>query len=244
MMTLRRWERGFSVAPADQLDMVVYFWFYEWNMFEAVHEGQHTRGRFDFEWNVESENATLDCKLFRVSATAVEDGATLNLSVTNNSGRDWPEEAAIIPCFNPGHKNSVGQNLKLVDDSHSRTYFVGGRGPALLQQREIHFNERLKTRVDAQANDGEFVFSDKWPNMEENSTTGLIIREATDGKWVAAIGWEDFLSAQGHNPWGCMHLSVCVGPLSDGETKDIRGRIYLFEGTKEDCLEKYRRDLL
>jgi len=39
-----------------------------------------------------------------------------------------------------------------------------------------------------------------------------------------------------------MHLSVRVGPLKQGETKTIRGKIYLFEGNKEDCIEKYTKD--
>ena len=39
-----------------------------------------------------------------------------------------------------------------------------------------------------------------------------------------------------------MHLSVNVGPLSQGESREIRGRIYLFKGTKEELLERYRED--
>jgi len=57
-----------------------------------------------------------------------------------------------------------------------------------------------------------------------------------------AIVWEDFLSAQGHNPWKCMYLSVRVGPLQLSETRSIRGKIYLLEGSKEDFLEKPERD--
>jgi hypothetical protein len=57
-----------------------------------------------------------------------------------------------------------------------------------------------------------------------------------------AVVWESFLTAQGHNPWKCMHLFVCVGPLKPGETKAIQGKMYLFDGTKEDFLEKYERD--
>ena len=64
----------------------------------------------------------------------------------------------------------------------------------------------------------------------------------SQGNWVAGIAWADFLSAQGHNPWYCMHLSVCVGPLKRGESKTVKGRIYLFEGDGEACLEKYKRD--
>ena len=71
---------------------------------------------------------------------------------------------------------------------------------------------------------------------------GIIARESTDGKWACGIAWEDFLSAQGHNPWQCMHLSVCVGPLKRGQSKSIRGKIYLLRGSKDEVLRRYRED--
>ena len=96
--------------------------------------------------------------------------------------------------------------------------------------------------MDAEAIDGLFVFSNKWPTSPDNAHAGLIVRESTNGRWVTGIAWEHFLSSQGHNPWSCMHLSVNVGPLEPGESKTIRGRIYLFHGTREDCLERFRHD--
>ncbi len=90
--------------------------------------------------------------------------------------------------------------------------------------------------------DEDFVFSFKWPTSERNAHAGLLIRESEANNMVMGIAWEAYISAQGNNPWHCMHLSVRVGPLKQGETKTIRGKIYLFDGTKEDCLNKYRRD--
>ncbi len=37
-----------------------------------------------------------------------------------------------------------------------------------------------------------------------------------------------------------MHLAVRVGPLKENETKAVRGNLYLFKGTKDDCLRHYR----
>ena len=82
----------------------------------------------------------------------------------------------------------------------------------------------------------------KWPMSAENAAAGIIIRESEDNQWVSAIAWEDFLSAQGHNPWSCMHLCVRVGPLAIGESKTIRGRMHLFPGNKEDCLARFRKE--
>ena len=69
-----------------------------------------------------------------------------------------------------------------------------------------------------------------------------MVRESEDGQWVTGIGWEDCLSSQGYNPLRCMHLSVRLGPLDPGETKHVRGKIYLFKGSKEDCLKRFQED--
>jgi hypothetical protein len=69
-----------------------------------------------------------------------------------------------------------------------------------------------------------------------------VLRESIDGNWVTGIAWENYLSAQGHNPRKCMHLSLRVGPLKVGESKTLRGKIYLFKGSKEDCVGHYKKD--
>ena len=240
MVKLGSWERGFYVESQKQPDMRAFFWFYEWHMFEAVCSGQHTGGRYNFPWSVTDEEAVTDEDGFRVEAQAVEDGATLSLRITNRSDHDWPEMAGIIPCFNPGPEHMRTETL--VDEDHTRTFFLGSDGLERLEQREIHFNDRLWSAVDPLSEDGTFVFSHKWPPTDRNAQGGVIVREAAEGNWVAGIAWEDFLSAQGHNPWYCMHLSVCVGPLKQGESTTVKGRIYLFEGDGEACLEKYKRD--
>ena len=223
-----------------QPDMRSFFWFYEWNMFEAVRPGQHTGGRFDFDWVIDAERAVLDEPPFRIEASACPGGAELSLTVTNSSGHDWPEPAGIIPCFNPGPPAFRTQCM--VDEDHRHTYFLGAEGLERLHRREIHFNRDLRPSLEGIAQRSSFEFSHKWPNSDRNAYGGLLIRESSAGGWVTGIAWEDFLSSQGHNPWYCMHLCVRVGPLPRGESRTVRGRIYLFQGTAEDCLERYRRD--
>jgi len=111
--------------------------------------------------------------------------------------------------------------------------------------REIHFNHGLKKTImnwKKEREDGNFVFSNKWPTSDHDAYAGLMVRESEDKQWVMGIAWESFISAQGHNPWKCMHLSIRVGPLKQGEKKTIRGRIYLFKESKEDCLRYFKRD--
>ena len=248
------WDRGVKVTSIDDESLFAYLWFYEWSLFDAIEKGEHKGGRSDWEWAVDSEGRLAESKSdwFSIRATAVEDGADLEFEVTNRSEHDWPDIAAIIPCFNPGFdgpkKTDAVANLDFLDDDHDRTYFYGANGLDLLAgeaPREIHFNHDLMPSVqtwDKRRDDGNFIWYHKWPTSKRDAFAGLLVRESKDRSKTMAIAWDSFVTAQGHNPWKCMHLSVGLGPLKQGETKTIRGKIYLFEGTKEDFLAKFRRD--
>ena len=239
-LALREWERGIAVAPLEQATMAMYLWFYEWNLFGAVNEAEHTPGGFrGFKRQVrrEKDAALVTSETMRLSMQTVADGVELRLSITNRSDHDWPPLAAIIPCFNPGPKEAPNRQF-----ANTRTYFLTDAGLQKQQQREIHFNAALSPQLETFSPAGEFAFSHKWPTSEVEATRGILMRESTDGHWVTGIAWEDFLSAQGHNPWQCMHLSIRVGPLQRGETREIRGKIYLFKGTREACLERFLHD--
>jgi len=233
------WERGIGVRSREDSKPAMYLWVYEWNMFEAMKPGQHTRGTFPLPREVgpSGNTATIESPELNLKMTAVKDGADLELTVRNRTDRDWPEIAGIIPCFNPGPANDRTEAF-----DNTKTYYLGPEGLERLKKREIHFNDKLRPRIDREASDGKFVFSEKWPTAEPNAKAGVLIRESTDGGWVTGIVWEEFLSAQGHNPWDCMHLAVRVGPLNAGESTKIRGKIYLFRGDKDDCLKQIRRD--
>jgi hypothetical protein len=237
---LFEWERGIGVESLDQPGMSMYLWFYEWNMFDAVQSGQHTHADFaQFSHHVDTGGKRAEIRGVDTSLkiVAAGDGAEMRLRITNRSDHDWPETAGIIPCFNPGPTESRNPLF-----ANRNTWFVGPDGLARQDQREIHFNADLRGRVNACSDHGQFVWSKKWPTSPVNAAAGLLLRESSDGKWTAGIAWERFLSAQGHNPWECMHLCVLVGPLKKGESRTIRGRIYLFQGTRDDCLARYRRD--
>ena len=235
------WERGIAVESREQKDMAVFLWFYEWNMFDAVKKGEHTQGTFKHprKVNKEQTEAVIGSEELQLTVKATDGGADLLLTITNKSDHDWPDIAGIIPCFSPG---KTGDDPRNPEFANEKTYFLGPKGLELLKKREIHFNEKHRKAVDAASRQGQFVFSDKWPTAEPNAKGGVIIRESTDGRWVTGIAWEDYLSVQGHNPWQCMHLCVRVGPLKQTETKRVRGKIYLFKGTKEDCMKRYLAD--
>ena len=252
---LKSWERGIAVTSPDQEDMTVFLWFYEWNMFEALQKGQHTHGTSENEINVSQDQrsgSVVSSPLgLSLEMQAGVDSADMTLFVTNKSDHDWPELASIIPCFNPG---PVGrQNEQFLN---AKTFFLGPESLSSQVAREIHYNHALRVAVDQEegkwetgpgprgwAKEGDkYLWSHKWPRSEINAHAGLILRESNDGEWVMGIAWERFLSTQGHNPWKCMHLSVNVGPLDQGESREICGKIYLFKGTKEELLARYQSD--
>ena len=255
LVNLSEWERGIAVTSPHQEDMTVFLWFYEWNMFEALKKGQHTGGTSENEIKVSEDQrsgSVVSSPLgLSLQMGAGVDSADITLTVTNKSDHDWPELASIIPCFNPG---PVGrQNEQFLN---TKTFFLGPESLSPQVAREIHYNHALRVAVDQEegtweadgpvyrwAKEGDkYLWSHKWPRSEIDAHAGLILRESNDGEWVMGIAWERFLSAQGHNPWKCMHLSVNVGPLAQGESREIRGKIYLFKGTKEELLERYQSD--
>lgn len=247
---LVEWERGIALQSPEQSDMAMYFWFYEWNMFEAMAPGQHTNGtyRLDRKLDQRGTEAVISSPAIRLTVRAISGGADLVLRITNLTSHDWPEIAGIIPCWNPGRvagtdpSKPLPLNRQFADPEHNKTFFLSPDGLAALTSRAIHFNQALRAEVDQASDQGKFVFSQKWPTSDVNAKAGVLIRESEDGKWVTGIGWEDFLSVQGHNPWYCMHACIRVGPLKQKQSKTIRGRLYLFRGNKAGCLARFVKD--
>jgi len=251
LMKLTKWERGIKVESRTDEKGFAYFWFYEWHLFDAVAKGEHTHGSHVWEWTVNEKGtaAQMNSPWLKMKINATPSGAIMTLNITNTTDYDWPDIAAIIPCFNPGNPAKAQErNPLFLDEDYQHTYFLASDGLDLIKgqyPREIHFNHECGPAImnwKKERDDGNFVFSEKWPTSTRDAYEGLLLRESQDRQWTMAIAWESFLSAQGHNPWNCMHLSVRVGPLEQGQSRTIRGRIYLIKGSKEDCLKRFEKD--
>lgn len=251
MLRIGEWERGFVFWPSQHTNLRVYLWFYEWNLFDAICEGIHTRGYWIpiKRLSKDRRRGVLIHPGMELLVTATDDKIDLQLKIVNETDHYWPETAAIVPCFNPGAPDREQLFLsaptwQFFDDDRQRTWFVSSRGLAHLRNRDIHFNEQLYSSFSDRGKPREFVFSDKWPTSTVNATEGIIIRESVNRLWVTGVAWEEFVSVQAHNPWRCMHLSIKVGPLEPRQTRTLRGKLYLFKGTKEMCFEKFLEDTL
>lgn len=244
------WERGLGLRIAGQPSAEMYLWIYEWNMFEAMQPGQHTHGSYQWPRKVsgDAKEGVVDSPAMTLTMRAVPDGAELTLRVTNTTTAVWPEVAGIIPCWNPGMVAGTNpsmprsQNPNFADPWRHKSYFVSADGLSPLNSRALHFHSAYRAAAERLAEGGRFLFSNKWPTAEVDATAGVLVRESEDGRWVTAVAWEDVLSVQGHNPWNCLHACVRLGALKPGESRTVRGRLYLFEGTRDECLLRYRRD--
>lgn len=242
---LAEWYRGVSLTAPDDPEMTLYLWFYEWNVFNAAVPTRHSPGPQNVEKKISEDGQTawLASPGVRLTVESDSEGASLALTVTNNSMETWPAAAGIIPCLNPGDppEVEVKKNLQMMDMEQSRTWFMGASGPEKLIGRDLHFIERKLDAVKEAAPEGMANLFPKWPVSQVNALEGVLFRESTDGKWIAGIGWEDVIFVQGHNPWKCMHVCVGVGPLAPGESKTIRGRIWLFQGMRDEAFVDYAK---
>jgi hypothetical protein len=70
---------------------------------------------------------------------------------------------------------------------------------------------------------------------------GLIGAFSGDGQWIFATAWEPYQELfQG--VIRCLHSDLRLGGLQPGETKQIRGRIYLMKSDPEALRDRYARD--
>ena len=198
-MRLAEWDRGVSVQSVNQPDMKIYLWFYEWHMFDAVKPGQHTGGTWKNRITVKEDGtyATIESENpgIRLAMEAVNEGAAMQLSVTNRSNHDWPTLASMIACFNPGPRQSRNSQF-----ANMETWFHSAEGLqrlALRAPREIHYNRDLRAAIDAETGGRDrYAWTGKWPRSNVDAVNGLIIRESNDRRWVTAIPWERFVSAE------------------------------------------------
>ena len=241
------WKRGFKIHPAKLPEMRMFFWFYEWNLFGAYNEGDYTRGVASNKIEIRPEEDG-DRVVFHswnpglnLLAKPVGDGVELLLEIENTSKHDWPELASIIPCLTPGLERSRTENFDTLD-----TYYLGTDGLRLTidnkNWRSIHFNHDLREEIFSHGKYGEFPWSFRWPTSFRDAVHGLMLRESKDDEWVVGIAWERFLSVQGHNPYHCLHVSIQVGPLKVGEKRQIRGKVYMLRGNRDELVKRYYAD--
>jgi hypothetical protein len=79
-------------------------------------------------------------------------------------------------------------------------------------------------------------------NVQSKIPCGLIIRESIDRHMVAGMYWEKTAAVSNHHPADCLHAFVDLGPLKAGHKNIVHGKLYWFDGNKQDLLEHWKQD--
>jgi len=80
--------------------------------------------------------------------------------------------------------------------------------------------------------------------MLEPVDNGLITRVDKKEKWICGIHWEKTSHITDHHPADCIHSIINIGNIPPYSIHAIRGKIYWFEGTKEDLYYRYKEDFV
>ena len=79
------------------------------------------------------------------------------------------------------------------------------------------------------------------PLSEVVPSNGLIGCYSADERWILAMAWEPYQELfQGVIV--CLHSDFRLGGLQPGETKTVRGKLYLVPSRMEELLKRYARD--
>ena len=79
------------------------------------------------------------------------------------------------------------------------------------------------------------------PLNPRTPTNGLIGCLSGDGKWLLATAWEPYQELfQG--VIGCIHSDFRIGGLQPGQTKSVRGKIYILPADVPGLLKRYEAD--
>jgi predicted amidohydrolase len=72
----------------------------------------------------------------------------------------------------------------------------------------------------------------------------LITRTDINNSWLSGIYWEQTSHVTDHHPADCIHSIINIGNIPPRSRKVLRGKIYWFEGSKDDLQHHFRKDFL
>ncbi|MGC6467757.1 MAG: hypothetical protein ACON38_10720 [Akkermansiaceae bacterium] len=171
--------------------------------------------------------------------TAHDDKVTFDLTAKNPT--DKPSEAHWAqPCIR------VGEFTGTQTDEDKYTYLPSS---FIYLDGKQHFMPTTNWATSARYTPGQVWCPCHVPRTDVNPrplssevpSNGLIGCVSSDKKWLMATAWEPYQELfQG--VIRCLHSDFRIGGLDPGETKDIRGVIYLMKNDSEALLRRYEND--
>jgi predicted amidohydrolase len=80
--------------------------------------------------------------------------------------------------------------------------------------------------------------------MLEPIDIGLITRTDKKEKWICGIFWENSSHITNHHPADCIHSIINIGNIPPYSMRAIKGKIYWFEGVKDDLYDRFKNDFI
>jgi len=163
--------------------------------------------------------------------------------MSGKSNSTWRREIAETPAF------SEYDLWKSQTDMQSRTSLSW-----VLRNNDWQELPAMDSCVAAQTPLGIRMDSERFPQkpatvigpykglLQESIDCGLITRADVAGEWICGMYWERTSHVTNHHPADCLHAIVNIGNLPANSKRFIRGKIYWFKGTKDDLLNKWRKD--
>jgi len=172
---------------------------------------------------------------------AMKDGVRFELQARNPT-RKTSEAHWAQPCIRVGEFTGLGDPLNPRTYAYLRKSFVFRNGHPILMPTADWATEARYTPGQVWAAPG-VPRSDVNPRPLSSWTpsNGLIGCFSSDNEWIMATAWDPYQELfQGVAT--CLHSDFRIAGLQPGETKKIKGRIYLIKGGVNELLKAYRRD--
>jgi len=163
--------------------------------------------------------------------------------MSGRTNAEWRQKIARTPAFS---EYDMWAGEKEPPEEASLTWVRRkGRWQKLPATREtVGARTPLGVRIDHQRTQGKPM--DKVgpyeAKMLEPIDDGLITRSNVQGTWISGIFWEGTSHITNHHPADCLHSIVNIGGMPPRTKRAIRGKIYWFQGSKNDLVKHFKRD--
>ena len=193
-----------------------------------------------FQWDTSSvpQQITAHCEVpgkaqFDVGLSATDDGVDIHLGIRNDLTEsmgpiDWAFCAIGLEC------------PSLNDEKQERTYFFDGE--TLRSLRGFGGTNGIRMHKVAGGDDFIPVVHQHLPVGPVPAQESLIIVQGESGDYSVALGFEQSYACYASIGNLCFHADPSFGTLRAGEEKQMRGRLYLLQGTAQDALRRYQED--
>jgi len=220
------------------------------NLFSYKHEIQKSEAWSRQDWTYHMLPVEDGIELLLIVKTYEEGlpeyyGVQQCFRMSGKTNETWRREIAQTPAFS---EYDLWDNQKTNRSKQSLTYVLRNETWEALPAKESTVGSRTPTgmAVDylrSAGNPSERI-GPYDAEMLKSIDNGLITRVDKHGKWVCGINWENTSHVTDHHPADCIHSIINIGNIPPYSVKEIRGKIYWFQGTKEDLSNHYLNDFI